>query len=169
MYEESLRAPLIVRWPGVVEPGTVNTDLVMNLDFAPTLLDLGSVPAAAGMQGRSLVPLLRGRTPADWRDAIYYQYFAYPDWHMVHRQYGVRTHRHKLIHYYELGEWELFDLALDPDELRSVYDDPRYARIRDQLSPSAHTEPAASANTAFFAVFEAGGNALNPAEWLTRR
>jgi hypothetical protein len=133
MYEESLRAPLIVRWPGVVEPGTVNTDLVMNLDFAPTLLDLGSVPAAAGMQGRSLVPLLRGRTPADWRDAIYYQYFAYPDWHMVHRQYGIRTHRHKLIHYYEIGEWELFDLALDPHELRSVHDDPRYAGVRAEL------------------------------------
>jgi arylsulfatase A-like enzyme len=133
MYEESLRAPLIVRWPGQVEPGTVNTDLVMNLDFARTLLDIGQVPAAAGMQGRSLLPLLRGETPADWRDAIYYQYFAYPDWHMVQRQYGVRTHRYKLIHYYELGDWELFDLALDPHELRSVYHDLRYADVRDEL------------------------------------
>jgi arylsulfatase A-like enzyme len=133
MYEESLRAPLIVRWPGVAEPGAVSTDLVMNLDLAQTLLELGDVPAAAGMQGRSIVPILRGQTPADWRDAIYYQYFAYPDWHMVHRQYGVRTHRHKLIHYYELGEWEMFDLALDPQELRSVYDDPRYAAVRHQL------------------------------------
>lgn len=133
MYEESLRTPLIVRWPGVVEPGAVNHDLVMNLDIAQTLLDMGDVPAAAGMQGRSMVPLLRGATPPDWRDAVYYQYFAYPDWHMVHRQYGVRTHRHKLIHYYELGEWELFDLALDPHELRSVYDDPRYADVRGAL------------------------------------
>ena len=133
MYEESLRTPLIVRWPGVVEPGSVNTDLVMNLDYAQTLLDAGGVTAPSTMQGRSLVPLLRGSTPADWRDAIYYQYFAYPDWHMVQRQYGVRTHRHKLIHYYEIGEWELFDLARDPNELNSVYDDPAYAAIVESL------------------------------------
>jgi len=134
MYEESLRAPLIVRWPGVVEPGSVNTDLVMNLDFAQTFLDIAGVPADQGMQGLSFLPLLHGQTPADWRDAIYYQYFAHPDWHMVHRQYGVRTHRHKLIHYYEIGEWELFDLALDPNELRSVHDDPRYADVRARLT-----------------------------------
>ncbi len=129
MYEESLRTPLLVQWPGVVEPGSVNHDLVMNLDFAETLLDIGGIDAPAQMQGRSLVPLLRGTTPADWRDAIYYQYFAYPDWHMVHRQYGIRTHRYKLIHYYELGEWELFDLARDPNELNSVYDHPQYTEI----------------------------------------
>ena len=129
MYEESLRTPLLVRWPGVVEQGSVNTDLVMNLDFAQTLLDVGNVAAPAAMQGRSLVPLLRGETPADWRQAIYYQYFEYPGWHMVQRQYGVRTHRYKLIHYYELGEWELFDLARDPNELISLYDDPAYASV----------------------------------------
>jgi arylsulfatase A-like enzyme len=129
MYEESLRTPLIVRWPGVVAPGSVNTDLAMNLDYAQTLLDIGGVAAPASMQGASLVPLLRGATPPDWRDAIYYQYFAYPDWHMVHRQYGVRTQRYKLIHYYEIGEWELFDLARDPDELVSVYDQAAYADI----------------------------------------
>jgi arylsulfatase A-like enzyme len=129
MYEESLRTPLLVRWPGVVAAGAVNTDLVMNLDFAPTLLELGDVAAPRSMQGRSLVPLLRGRTPAGWRDAIYYQYFEHPDWHMVQRQYGVRTKRHKLIHYYELGEWELFDLARDPHELNSVYDEAEYAPV----------------------------------------
>jgi arylsulfatase A-like enzyme len=133
MYEESLRTPLIVRWPGTVAAGAVNTDLVMNLDFAQTLLEVGGAPAPASMQGASLVPLLRGHTPADWRDAIYYQYFAYPDWHMVHRQYGVRTHRHKLIHYYEVGEWELFDLARDPGELASVYDHPEYVGVVREL------------------------------------
>ncbi|HEX2167995.1 MAG TPA: sulfatase [Longimicrobiales bacterium] len=127
MYEESLRTPLLVRWPRVVEPGSVNRDLVMNLDFAQTLLDVGGVDAPESMQGRSIVPLLRGSTPADWRDAIYYQYFAYPDWHMVQRQYGVRTHRYKLIHYYEIDEWELFDLSRDPNELNSVYNEPAYA------------------------------------------
>ncbi|HUF11460.1 MAG TPA: sulfatase/phosphatase domain-containing protein, partial [Longimicrobiales bacterium] len=98
-----------------------------------TLLEIGRVTPAAAMQGRSLVPLLRGHTPADWRDAIYYQFFEYPDWHVVQRHYGVRTRRYKLIHYYELGEWELFDLDRDPNELASVYDDPGYATIRSEL------------------------------------
>ena len=91
------------------------------------------MPIPAEMQGRSLVPLLRGETPADWRDAIYYQYFAFPDWHWVPRQYGVRTRQHKLVHYYEIGEWELFDLAADPNELRSVYAEPAYAEVVARL------------------------------------
>ncbi len=133
MYEESLRTPLLVRWPGVAAAGSVNRDLVMNLDFAETLLDAGGVKVPAEMQGRSLLPLLRGRTPADWRDAIYYQYFEYPGWHMVRRQYGVRTQRYKLIRYYETDDWELFDLARDPAEMNSVYDDPAYADVIARL------------------------------------
>ena len=133
MYEESLRTPLLVRWPGVVEAGSVNHDLVMNLDVAQTLLDIADVPAAAGMQGRSFEPLLHGHLPRGWRDAIYYQYFAYPDWHMVQRQYGVRDKRYKLIHYYEAGKWELFDLDRDPHELVSVYDQPAYRAIVQRL------------------------------------
>ncbi len=133
MYEESLRTPLLVRWPGVVEPGTVSPELVMNIDLAPTFLELGGAPASSSMQGRSLVPLLHGGTPDDWRDAIYYQYFAHPDWHMVHRQYGVRTHRYKLIHFYETGEWELYDLDRDPEELRSVYGHPEYREVEVEL------------------------------------
>jgi len=132
MYEESLRTPLLVRWPGVVAPGSVNRDLVMNLDFAQTLLDAAGVEADSGMQGRSLVPLMRGEAP-EWRDAIYYQYFEYPGWHMVRRQYGVRTARYKLLHFWEEGGWELYDLARDPDELRSVHDDPRYAQVLADL------------------------------------
>jgi arylsulfatase A-like enzyme len=84
------------------------------------------------MQGRSLVPLLRGERPADWRDAIYYQYYEHGA-HGVPRQYGVRTDRYKLIHYPTTDEWELFDLATDPDELRSVYDDPAYADRVEEL------------------------------------
>jgi arylsulfatase A-like enzyme len=129
MYEESLRTPLLVRWPGVVRPGSVNQDLVQNLDYAETLLDIAGVAIPSTMQGRSLVPLLRGQTPADWRDAIYYQYFEYPAVHMVRRHYGVRTKRYKLIHYYEIDEWELFDLERDPQELRSVYAEPGYADV----------------------------------------
>jgi arylsulfatase A-like enzyme len=133
MYEESLRTPLIVRWPGVVKPGSRNKDLVMNLDLAETFLDIAKVRAPQSMQGTSLVPLLRGATPKKWRDAIYYQYFEYPGWHAVRRQYGVRTLRYKLINYYEVGQWELFDLQKDPEELRSVYSDKAYAGVRKDL------------------------------------
>jgi arylsulfatase A-like enzyme len=133
MYEESLRTPLIVRWPGVARPGSVNRDLVMNLDIAETFLDIAGAPVPATMQGVSIVPLLRGMRPRDWRDAIYYQYFEYPGWHAVRRQYGVRTDRYKLIHYYEVDEWELFDLLADPEELKSLYADPAYSRIRSTL------------------------------------
>jgi arylsulfatase A-like enzyme len=133
MYEESLRTPLIVRWPGVARAGAVNRDLVMNLDLAETFLDVAGAEIPSSMQGRSFVPLLRGRAPADWRDAIYYQYFEYPGWHAVRRQYGVRTDRYKLIHYYEVGEWELFDLESDPEELKSVYADSRYETVRRDL------------------------------------
>jgi arylsulfatase A-like enzyme len=133
MYEESLRTPLIIRWPGIVTPGSRNSDLVMNLDLAETFLEMAGAPIPAAMQGASLVPLLRGDRPPDWRDAIYYQYFEYPGWHAVRRQYGVRTHTHKLIHYYEVNEWELFDLERDPEELRSVYTDPAYAAVRGAL------------------------------------
>ncbi len=129
MYEESLRMPLVARWPGVIKAGTVDEHLVQNLDFGPTFLDLAGVEVPADMQGRSLVPLLRGQSPDDWRTSIYYHYWEYPAVHMVARHYGVRTARHKLIRYYEIDEWELFDLEEDPDELVSVYSDPAYASI----------------------------------------
>ena len=134
MYEESLRMPFIVRWPGLVRAGSENRDLVQNLDFAQTFLELAGVEAPPEMQGRSIVPLLRGETPADWRRSIYYHYYEYPAEHMVQRHYDVRTDRYKLIHNYQQGEWELFDLERDPDELRSVYDDPAYASVRAELA-----------------------------------
>ena len=134
MYEESLRTPLLVRWPGVVQPGSVNHDMVLNLDYPETFLDIAGVGVPADMQGRSLKPLLMNKTPKDWRRSIYYHYYEYPGPHSVRRHYGVRTDRHKLIHFYELDEWELYDLKKDPKELRSVYGDPAYAKIRDELA-----------------------------------
>lgn len=133
MYDESLRMPFLVRWPGVVRPGSVNHDLVQNLDFAETFLDAAGVQVPAEMQGRSIVPLLRGETPEDWRSSIYYHYYEFPGEHAVPRHYGVRTAAHKLVHYYQLGEWELFDLERDPAEVESVYHDPDYADIRAEL------------------------------------
>ena len=125
--------PLIVRWPSVVASGSEDSHLVQNLDFAPTLLALAGVEAPAEMQGRSLVPLLEGNATDEWRDAIYYQYYEYPAVHSVRRHYGVRTRRFKLIHYYEIDEWELFDLDRDPDELNSMYDHAEYASTVDEL------------------------------------
>ncbi|RUL84897.1 sulfatase family protein [Tautonia sociabilis] len=134
MYEESLRTPLLVRWPGVVEPGSESSRMVSNLDFAETFLDAAGVPIPNDMQGRSLVPLLRGEEPIDWRSRFYYHYYEYPGPHSVHRHYGVRTDRYKLIRFYNLDEWELYDLARDPNELRSCYDDPQYADVRAELT-----------------------------------
>ena len=124
MYEESLGMPLIVRWPGVTAPGAVADALVQNLDYAQTFLEAAGVEQPDDMQGRSLVPLLRGEPAEGWRDAIYYHYYGYPAVHMVARHDGVRTERHKLIHFYEFDEWELYDLEADPDELHNLYGQP---------------------------------------------
>ena len=133
MYEESLRMPLLVRWPGVVAPGSRCERLVQNIDFAPTFLELAGADPAPGMHGESFVSLLRGEDPPGWRESVYYHYYEFPAVHMVNRHYGVRTERYKLIHYYQLDEWELFDLERDPDELTSVHADPEYAEVRSDL------------------------------------
>lgn len=133
MYEESLHMPFIVKWPGVTEPGSVNTDMVQNIDFAETFLDMAGLNIPSEMQGKSIVPLLQGKTPDNWRKSIYYHYYEYPGAHMVQRHNGVRTERYKLINYYELGEKELFDLETDPQEMKSVFNDPEYAEIQTQL------------------------------------
>ncbi len=131
IFEESLRAPLLVRWPGVVKGGSVNANLVSNLDFAETFLEAAGRPVPPEMQGRSLVPLFKGRAPDDWRKAFYYEYYEYPAPHHVRPHYGVVTDRYKLVHFYtpDANYWELFDLRKDPHELRSVYDDAGYAQV----------------------------------------
>jgi len=129
IFEESLRAPLLVRWPGVVKPGSACASLVSNIDFAETFLEAAGLPIPADMQGRSLVPLLKHQMPRDWRSSFYYQYFEYPVPHHVRPHYGVVTDRYKLVHFDkpDLDEWELFDLEKDPHELWSVYSDLAYA------------------------------------------
>lgn len=133
MYEESLRMPLLVRWPGVAAAGVENTDLVQNLDFAETFLDIAGADIPADMQGRSIKGLIQGQTPPDWRKSIYYHYYEFPAVHMVRRHYGVRTERYKLIHFYNVDEWELFDLKRDPQEMRSLYGNPLYEEITAEL------------------------------------
>lgn len=129
MYEESLKMPFVIRWPGVIEPGSENHDLIQNLDYAQTFLDIAGIDAPSGMQGKSLVPLMMGKKPLNWRDAIYYHYHEYPGAHSVRKHYGVRTDRYKLIYYYEIDEWELFDLARDPHELNNIIDNPMYEDV----------------------------------------
>jgi len=133
MYEESLKMPLIINWPGVTDPGSKNVDLVQNIDYAPTFLDIAGAPIPDDIQGKSMVPLLKGESPEDpddWREAIYYHYYEYPSVHMVPRHYGIRTQRYKLMHFYQFGdEWEFYDLERDPDELTNAYGDPAYAEI----------------------------------------
>jgi arylsulfatase A-like enzyme len=134
MYEQSLRTPCIIRWPAVAKPGSVEGRIVSNLDFAETFLELAGVEIPADMQGRSLVPLLKGTPPEDWRTSFYYHFYEGPPAvHTVCEHYGVTDGRYKLIHYYKIDQWELFDLATDPDEMRSVYGQPVYAAPRQRL------------------------------------
>jgi arylsulfatase A-like enzyme len=135
MYEESLATPLVLRYPAAAPAGRESDALVLNLDFAPTLLDLAGATIPEEMQGRSLRPLLDGPPPTDWRDAIYYHYYEFPHgWHDVRTHYGVRTDRYKLIHFYgDMDLWELYDLATDPTELRNVYGQPGYGAIQEDL------------------------------------
>jgi len=133
MYEESLRTPLLIRYPKEIKSGTVITRMVQNLDFAPTFLNYAGIKPEDEMQGESFRKLFSGDT-LKWRDAIYYHYYEYPGYHSVKRHYGVRTERYKLIHfYYDVDEWELYDLEKDPQEMKSVYDDPAYSEVRASL------------------------------------
>ncbi len=134
IYEESLKMPLIVRYPAEIKPSVNSEDLVQNLDFAPTFLDYAGLQIPQDMQGLSLRSILRGNKSADWRDAIYFHFYEYPSIGMVKRHYGVRTDRYKLIHfYYDIDAWELFDLRNDPNEMKNVYEDPAYSAQRISL------------------------------------
>ncbi len=158
MYRESLESPFVVRYPRLVQPGSVSDALILNVDFAQTFLELGGVEAHPRMQGRSLVPLLAGKDPdtVGWREETYYRYWEHLDGsHHVAAHRGLRTRDRKLVHYYGSGcdqpgasrqetpaEWELFDLEADPEELHSVHDDPAYAddvrRLTEALDRLAH-------------------------------
>lgn len=136
MYEESFRTPLLVRLPGG-RRGDVE-QMVQNIDYGPTILDLAGVPVPADMHGVSFLPLLRGEQPTDWRKSLYYHFYEYPAEHAVRRHYGVRTERHKLIHFYDdIDCWELYDLQEDPSEMHNIYGQPGTetitASLKDEL------------------------------------
>ena len=124
MFEHSLAMPFLIRWPGVVEPGGRSKALIQNIDYAPTFLEIAGLPIPADIQGRSLMPVLKNvRPPADWRKGIYYAYYGEAT-HRVPKHDGVRGDRYKLFYLPDTNEWQLFDLETDPQELRSIHEDP---------------------------------------------
>jgi arylsulfatase A-like enzyme len=156
MYEESFRTPLIAKWPGVIKPGSVNNDLVQNIDFAETFLNIAGAPIPKDMQGLSILPLLEGKTPSNWRKALYYHYYEFPGEHNVRRHEGVSEKRFKLIRFYGENykvkdpkteemvqlppedEWEFYDLQNDPNEMKNQYNNPEFSgeieRMKKELN-----------------------------------
>ena len=122
MYEQPIHVPWIIRWPGKVKPGSVSDSWVVNIDNAPTVLDMVGLPIPADMQGVSIRPLWEGPAPADWRKTYYYHYYEFGSPHWVLPHYGVRTERYTLINYYTINEWELFDRQKDPDQMESLFE-----------------------------------------------
>lgn len=129
MYEESFRTPLLMRWPKFIKAGSVNNELVSNLDFAQTFLEMADVKAPPVMQGLSLLPVMKGETPKNWRKSLYYHYYDYPAHHSVKKHEGVANKQFKLIHFYTINEWELYDLKKDPNEMKSEYANPAYSTV----------------------------------------
>ena len=134
IYEESLRMPFMVKYPERIKAGSVNEDIITNIDFAPTLLELAGITTTQKMQGTSFVPVLEGNTPKDWQDAMYYHYYEFPFWHHVQPHYGIRTQKYTLAHfYYNIDVWELYDLEKDPSQMNNIYSDPNYASTIAEL------------------------------------
>jgi len=144
MYEESMRMPFLVRYPKMIKAGIRTDEIINNTDFAPTILELAGLETPETMQGRSFVPLLKGRTPADWPTSTYYRYWMHMAHHDNPAHFGVRTKEYKLIFFYGLNYkkggpkptppgWELYDMKNDPHEMTNLYDDPRYANVVKEL------------------------------------
>ncbi|MEA4983536.1 MAG: sulfatase [Paludibacter sp.] len=141
MYEESLRTPLLIRLPKSFKmQGKTISQMVQNIDHAPTFLDIAGINITEDIQGVSYLPLLKGKCPTGWRKAIYYHYQEYPAEHAVKRHYGIRTERYKLIHFYnDIDYWELYDLKNDPTEMHNLINDPNYTSLRISLSKQLFT------------------------------
>jgi arylsulfatase A-like enzyme len=161
MYEPGLRVPLLARGPGIKANITPDA-FVANIDLAPTFLDLAGLPVPSSMQGRSLAPLLRGETPADWRKSVYYRYYHSPGHHNTAAHYGVRTATHKLIYYWQKDAYELFDLAKDPTEQHNLLFDPAEAQSAPVASLFASLKEEAAR---LQAEFKDDGQYADPSTW----
>ncbi|BAX79312.1 sulfatase family protein [Labilibaculum antarcticum] len=134
MYDTSSKMPFIVRYPKEVNKKSRNKDIITNVDFAPTLLDLANIEIPADVQGHSFAQNLKGNTPNDWKQCMYYQYYEYPKWHHVQPHYGIRNQRYKLIHfYYNIDVWEFYDLEKDPQEMNNAINMPEYQNIITEM------------------------------------
>lgn len=132
MYEESFRTPLLIYFPGGKQQ-TCN-EMVQNIDYAPTFLDLAGANIPKDIQGVSLLPLLKGKHPKDWRSSLYYHYYEYPAEHSVCRHYGIRTKRYSLMHFYnDIDSWELYDLQKDPAQMHNIYGQPGTEKLTGNL------------------------------------
>ena len=132
MYEESFRTPLLVYYPGG-KHGVVK-EMVQNIDYAPTFLDVAGAKVPSNIQGQSFLPLLEGKKPANWRQSLYYHYYEYPAEHSVCRHYGIRTKRYSLMHFYnDINAWELYDLKKDPDQMHNIYGKPGTEKLTKNL------------------------------------
>ena len=129
IYEESFRTPLLMKWPGKIKPGSVNADLVQNIDMAPTFLEMAGLKVPDEMQGKSILPVMKGKTPSDWRDSLYYHYYEFSGSHTVPNHEAVASKRYKLVHYYDINHHELIDLEKDPLEMKNQFNNPEYASV----------------------------------------
>ena len=139
MYEESMKTPVVMRYPGVIKPGTTLNQMILNIDFAPTLLTIAGVKVPASIQGSSFLSLLQTGKTENWRKAAYYHYYEYPEPHRVSPHFGIRTNEYKLIRFYGPADnWELYDLKKDPAEMKNLYaerkDDKLTASLKKQLN-----------------------------------
>ena len=134
IYDESFKTPLLIKWPNKIKPGITNDEMVQNLDFAQTFLEVAGISSPEDMQGESLMPLLTGDEDRWTREEVYYHYYEYPSVHMVKRHYGIVNKEFKLVRfYYDVDEWELYDRLNDPNEMNNVYDDPNYSEVVKDL------------------------------------
>ena len=129
MFEESMRMPFLIRWPGKIKPGSRNKQLIQNIDYAPTFLEAAGVTVPKEIQGKSLLPLFTNVKEKQWRKNLYYHYYEHMTEHQVPRHEGVRGERYKLIHFYTDKEYNLFDLKTDPTEMTDLAKDPKYAQV----------------------------------------
>ena len=148
MYEESLKMPFVIRYPGQIEAGTVVSDIVSNIDFAPTLLEMAGVPIPEKVQGNSFFKILKGQASNDWRQSMYYHYYEYPYYHRVQPHYGIRNQRFKLIHfYYNIDTWEFYDLENDPSEMNNLINNPAHASTISSLKSELYQLKESYGNT----------------------
>ena len=134
MYEESMQMPFVIRYPKSIEPKTEIKDIISNVDFAPTILDMAGIEVPEDVQGNSFYKQLQGENNADWRQSMYYHYYEYPFWHHVQPHYGIRTEQYKLIHfYYDMDVWEFYDLEEDPSELNNLINSEEHQELIAQL------------------------------------